>query len=208
MTNSVDLMNHSETQKKKVETFNSQDKEQFVLEDVTEDDDSLILQNVRISNNATEKEKIGEGVSKQNGVDINLSAIWSQLLEDDKGLNSRLTTCPPVLILDSYSAMNHSDFHANEVKDEIFDTQGREFLSVLENLMDIDDPLCSQNKNINVKVITEGRLAGYFCSDAVFNLSHRVLTETEIKVLEKGLDYVPIQKKLNELELRKDFSEF
>ena len=29
--------------------------------------------------------------------------------------------------------------------------QNREFLSVLENLMGIDDPLHSQNKNINVK---------------------------------------------------------
>ena len=42
----------------------------------------------------------------------------------------------------------------------------------------------------------------------MFNLSHRVLTETEIKVLEKGLDYAPIQMKTNAPELRKDFSEF
>ena len=54
--------------------------------------------------------------------------------------------------MDSTSAMNHSDFHTSEVKDEIFNIQHREFLSVLENLMDIDDPLYSQNKNVNVKV--------------------------------------------------------
>ena len=65
-----------------------------------------------------------------------------------------------------------------------------------------------QNQNINAKVTSEGRICGYFCSDTVFNLSHRVITETEIKVLEKGLGYEPIQKKINELELRKDFSEF
>ena len=70
-----------------------------------------------------------------------------------------------MLTMDSSSAMNHSDFHASEVKDEIFNTQDREFLSVLENLMDIDDPLHSQNKN--VKVTTEGRISGYFCSDSV-----------------------------------------
>ena len=110
--------------------------------------------------------------------------------------------------MDSSSAMNHFDFHASEIKDEIFNTQDREFLSVLENLMDIDDPLHSQNKNVNVKVTTEGLISGYFCSDTVFNLSHRVITETEIKALDKGLDYVPIQKKINEPELRKDFSEF
>ena len=201
-------MNHSEIHKKRVQTFKSQDKELSVLEDASEDEDLLILQNVRISNKAIEKEEIREEVSKQNGVDINLSSIWFQLLEDDKDINSKLTTSPPMLTMDSSSAMNNSDFHSSDVKDEIFNTQDREFLSVLENLMGIDDPLHSQNKNINVKVTTEGRISGYFCSDTVFNLSHRVLTETEIKVLEKGLDYVPIQKKINEPELRKDFSEF
>ena len=151
-----------EAQKKMVETFNSQDKELLVLEDVFEDEDSLILQNVRISNKAIEKKEIREEVSKQNGGDINLSSIWSQVLQDDKDLNLKLTTSPPMLTMDSHSAMNHSDFHASEVKDEIFNTQDREFLSVLENLMDIDDPLHSQNKNINAKVTTEGRISVTF----------------------------------------------
>ena len=151
-----------EAQKKMVETFNSQDKELLVLEDVFEDEDSLILQNVRISNKAIEKKEIREEVSEQNGGDINLSSIWSQVLQDDKDLNLKLTTSPPMLTMDSPSAMNHSDFHASEVKDEIFNTQDREFLSVLENLMDIDDPLHSQNKNINAKVTTEGRISVTF----------------------------------------------
>ena len=38
------------------------------------------------------------------------------------------------------------------------------------------------------------RLKGYFCLETVFNLSKKVLTEAEIKVLEKGLDYAPILK--------------
>ena len=33
----------------------------------------------------------------------------------------------------------------------------------------------------------------YFCSDTVFNLSKRVLSDMEIKILEKGLDYAPVQ---------------
>lgn len=53
--------------------------------------------------------------------------------------------------------------------------------------MDTDDLLYTQNKNINVNVTSEGGISGYFCSDAVFNLSHKKLTETEIKVFEKGL---------------------
>ena len=57
-------------------------------------------------------------------------------------------------------------------------------------------------------VTSEGRLEGYFCSDAVFNLSRKVLTDTEIRILEKGLDFAPIQNKINEPELRTDFEEF
>ena len=35
---------------------------------------------------------------------------------------------------------------------------------------------------------------GYFCSDTIFNLSHKVLSDSEIKVLEHELDFAPIQK--------------
>ena len=76
MTNPVDIMNHPEAQRKMVETFNSQDKELLVLEQVSEDDHPLILQNLKISDKVIEKEETREGVSKQNGVDINLSSIW------------------------------------------------------------------------------------------------------------------------------------
>ena len=44
------------------------------------------------------------------------------------------------------------------------------------------------------------------CSDTVFNLSHRVLFDTEIKTTEKSSDYAPIQRKINEPELRIDFN--
>ena len=48
-------------------------------------------------------------------------------------------------------------------------------------------------------------MQGHFCSDTVFNLSNRALTG---QVLEKGLDFPPTQRKINEPELRKDFEEF
>ena len=89
VTDSDYLMNRSKAQKKKVETFDSQDKERLVLENFPEDDDALNLQNLRISNKAIEKQGIREGVetSKENGVDIHLSFISSELLQDDKDLN-------------------------------------------------------------------------------------------------------------------------
>ena len=42
-----------------------------------------------------------------------------------------------------------------------------------------------------------------FSSDTIFNLSHRVLSNAEIKSLQKGLDFAPI-----EPELRKNFEEY
>ena len=40
------------------------------------------------------------------------------------------------------------------------------------------------------------------------NLSKKVLTETEIRVLEKGLGFAPTPTKINETDLRADFNEF
>ena len=57
-------------------------------------------------------------------------------------------------------------------------------------------------------VTREGRLERYFCSDTVFNLSWKVLPDTEIQILEKGLDFASIQNKINEPELRSDFEDF
>ena len=126
-------------------------------------------------------------------------------MKDNKHLNSKVTTSAPVLTMHSSSTINHSEFQASDVRDDIFNAHDKEFLSVLEDLVGIYDPLNSQNKII--KVTSEGRISGYFCSDTVFNWGHRILTETEIKVLEKGLDYVPVQKEINEPVLIKDFSQ-
>ena len=40
-------------------------------------------------------------------------------------------------------------------------------------------------------------MTGYFCYETVFNVSDMVLTDIEIKILEKGLDFAPIQEKIN-----------
>ena len=67
------------------------------------------------------------------------------------------------------------------------------------------DTFINQKKNVTT---TDNRLSGYFCSETIFHLSNRVLTDTENNVLEKGLDFAPIHKKLNKPELRSDFNEF
>ena len=52
------------------------------------------------------------------------------------------------------------------------------------------------------EITSNNHLRGYFSSNTIFNLSHRFLTDPEIKILEKGLDFAPIQRKTNETELR------
>ena len=39
-------------------------------------------------------------------------------------------------------------------------------------------------------------------------MSNRVLSDAKIRILEKGLDCAPIQRKINEPELRSDFNDF
>ena len=97
----------------------------MVLENLPEDNDSLNLKNVSITNKAMEKEEIREQfeTSEQNAVDINLPSIWSELVQNNKHLISKLTKSPPILTMDSSSAMNHSDLQASNVRDEIFNPQ-------------------------------------------------------------------------------------
>ena len=50
-------------------------------------------------------------------------------------------------------------------------------------------------------ITDEGRLAGTFCPKTIFNLSQRALSSIEIQVLEKWLDFSPVQRSFNEPEL-------
>ena len=85
---------------------------------------------------------------------------------------------------------------------EIFSTLDRELVSILVDLENTDN-------NREANAIGKTKFSGYFCSDTVFNLSRKVLTDSEIKVLEKGYaDYAPIQSKINKPGLRNDFEEF
>ena len=78
-------------------------------------------------------------------------------------------------------------------------TQDKEILPILEEL---------GNKNGVSNINSQSRLTGYFCSNTVFDLSRKILSDTETKILEKGLDDGPIQNKVEDPELREDFDEF
>ena len=94
----------------------------------------------------------------------------------------------------------HQILTAVEDNPTILSSQHKEILSVLEELQRISPSKAFNNSN--------DRISGYFCLDTVFNPSEKVLTDIEIKVLEKGLDYSPIQNKINEPELSREFEQF
>ena len=72
--------------------------------------------------------------------------------------------------------------------------QDEELLYILEDLQHIE-----MSENINVS----NRIQGYMSSDTVFDLSKKVLSETEMKVIVKRLDFAPIQNNINGPKLRR-----
>ena len=128
--------------------------------------------------------------------DVDFSKIYANLVKYEKSNFSQILTSP-VPCTNSAHVTNHSCSFAEE-KDTLFSTQDKEILSILEEM----------EETANISGIKKTRLSGYFCSDNVFNTSRRVLTEIKRKIFEKGLDYSPIQNKISEPELKRDFKEF
>ena len=154
-------------------------------------------------------------VPHKNKEGINLTSIFENLLRDNSSIPQE-TLSPPKICTDTSLSGNTSNVLCTS---ENLDNQDFEFLNILEDLLkssdDFEKPVeraeGKTNDSIQNKtsIITdESRLSGYFCSETVFNLSNRVLSDAEIRVLEKGLDYAPIQRKINEPELRDDFNDF
>ena len=181
------------------------------------------LQSVRTSNFGGE---VLETLKEQNAskeenhdfkraVGIDLESIYARLKEDEF-LGSDKLSSPSRLCTDISSSQNSSRYR--NVSSDL-DGEDCEILDILKEMLEgskeSETIIPESKKNSEVtKDSTSGlttvknRLCGYFCSETIFNLSHRVLTDAEIKVLGQGLDFAPIQRKINDPELRRDFNEF
>ena len=153
----------------------------------------------KIESTTTETPKI----TQNEGV-IDLVAIRSELLTEENCGSAKIDTFLPVR--DSDSPVVSNSLNSSIHQENSFDAQDEEMLKILEKLH-------SSNRETSVMGISsitsdENRLTGYFCSDAIFNLSNRVLSDNKIKVLEKDLDFAPLHKKINEPDLRSDFGDF
>ena len=107
--------------------------------------------------------------------------------------------CPLDLCTNSAEVSNSSNSQISQNDANAFSSHDEELLSILQ---DLQQNLSSETNS------SSKRIDGYFCSGTGFNLSSKVLTDTEINILEKGLDFAPIQNKINQPDLRKDFQEF
>ena len=179
-----------------------------------------------IEDNISPIQNIDGNKSKSKNNSSSLQEIYSQLLKEDCSQSMADKRSPPRICTNT--AQTKNDSSSTLIEENIFHTKDKELLSILEELQsasiseDIDQvdshlPACSaQDISINHQhpnssnhsfhnsktgITNEGRLVGYFCSDTVFNLCKKVLTDTEIRVLEKGLDFAQIQNKINEPEL-------
>ena len=150
-----------------------------------------------------------------------LREIYDILIPDEPKV---VDTCPPVLstntsISENTSASYRKDGPRQEIvsKNNSVSRLDEELLSVL---VDLQNDGSKENFAIGNSVVRseglptkatnndERNLAGSFCSKTVFKLSQNALSDIEIQVLEKGLDFSLVQRSLNEPELRKDFEEF
>ena len=138
---------------------------------------------------------------------VDFSDIYQDLLRDEKSNSWRIVSAPKICV-NTTSSCNNSN-QTKSINTSAFpDSQDRDILKILEELQSTEEDGTTLHKNISSNWVYKSRIEGHFCSDTVFNLSRRILTETEIKVLEKGLNFAPMQNKINELQLRTDFNEF
>ena len=114
---------------------------------------------------------------------LNLEAIKKDLLNSE---NSIISASLPVLCTNESYPENLVVYKCNDLCLEA--TQDRELLDILEELRNHEPCI----NGIRTSGTDEKHLQRHFCSDTVFNLSNRILSENEMKVLELGLDFQPI----------------
>ena len=125
--------------------------------------------------------------------DLSLLQILESLQNENDCVSA--ATAPPTMVTSTAGIIDTS---CNEI--------------IVENRVDSNETsgrgLSDKSNSVPLgRVGDDDRLKGYFCSDVVFNLSHRVLSELEIEVLGKGLGFSPTPSFINEADLKRDFAD-
>ena len=96
------------------------------------------------------------------------------------------------------SHLNESQDDASEVKDLKND--------ISEEITDLNTSFSDDELNVrdNAAKMLDGRLQGNFVSKNVVNLSRRNLTDSEISLLSKGLNFVPTSNTIDKAKLKRE----
>ena len=148
-------------------------------------------------------QEVGKTELSQN--DSSLVDILANLLNDEKSVTVLIP--PPPISTTSliYTHGNCTPCSEKDVKVPEQDVQDKDIYS---NCTSCTGIITQGSEEIVQEPETSQRLKGYFCADPVFNLSQKALTEIKIKVLERGLGFVPTPNLINEADLRRDLKNF
>ena len=127
-------------------------------------DSCNITDNSKFSKRETYSEVVKEKeTERQDEKVFDLETIKENLLQDEV-LQPRVLS-PPLVCCDTSVSKNSSDQFVNTNSPSVLTAQDEELVKILE---DLD---CSKITRESANSSDESRLSGYFCSDAVFNLS-------------------------------------
>ena len=111
--------------------------------------------------------------------------IYCELLSCEKSISSNLGTCPPDLCINLAEVSNSSNSQISQNDANAFSSQGEELLSILQDLQ--------QNSSYETNKSCK-RIGGYFCSDTVFDLRLKLLTDAEKKKSRERARFCPYSK--------------
>ena len=138
------------------------------------------------------------------------SCVDTSLSHSSSNFVSETTETEPVILSTQDTPLSHSTSSfvskTTDIEPVMLSTQDMELLEILkklENNANANFTGCEHKYNTD-----DSRMKGHFRSDTVFNLSKKDLTKDEIKFLAKGLDFAPIQRKVNGPKPRQDFESF
>ena len=110
---------------------------------------------------------------------IDLTKTKNILFQDENLNSSRMQTFSPARVTNNSTSRNKSFISENMIDLDFLSSQDEDLVNILGELQNRTEV---SRDNIT-EITSSNRFKGYFCSDTIFNLSHRVLPDAQIKNL-------------------------
>ena len=110
---------------------------------------------------------------------IDLTKTKNILFQHENLNSSRMQTFSPARVTNNSTSRNKSFISENMIDLDFLSSQDEDLVNILGELQNRTEV---SRDNIT-EITSSNRFKGYFCSDTIFNLSHRVLPDAQIKNL-------------------------